>query len=185
MTLYFAYGSNMCRDQMGLRCPGAVALGTARLDHWRFAITRNGYATIKPSQGDRVHGVLWKVTTRHLHTLNAYECLDSGWYRRGSVAVRLTGGTRRALVYVGGSTGSASPLPGYQDGIIVPAAIRAGLPAAYIRELERFIVTGWRAPGPMETKQANARRTDQAMSWVAQKTNAFWVNAQRPLAATE
>jgi hypothetical protein len=181
MTLYFAYGSNMARDQMALRCPGAAVLGTARLDHWRFAITRNGYATIRRVSGGRVYGVLWRVTSRCLMTLNAYECLDAGWYRRATIAVKGERGTHRALVYLGGSTGTASPLPGYQDGIIVPAARDWGFPAPYLAELERFIVSAWRAPGPMETKQANVRRTEQAVAWVAQKTNAFWVNQQRPV----
>jgi hypothetical protein len=181
MTLYFAYGSNMCRYQMGLRCPGAVPLGTARLDQWRFAITRNGYATIKPAQGGRVYGVLWKVTSRHLFTLNAYECLDSGWYRRTSIPVKGPHGVRRALCFVGGSTGTAFPLPGYQDGIIVPAARSWDFPRPYLAELERFIVSAWKAPGPMETKQANARRSENAVAWVQQQTNAFWVNQQRPI----
>jgi hypothetical protein len=31
MTVYFAYGANMERDAMRRRCPGATALGIARL----------------------------------------------------------------------------------------------------------------------------------------------------------
>ncbi|MBT6103168.1 MAG: gamma-glutamylcyclotransferase, partial [Verrucomicrobia bacterium] len=30
-TIYFAYGSNMCPEQMARRCPGGQALGQAEL----------------------------------------------------------------------------------------------------------------------------------------------------------
>ena len=36
--LHFAYGSNMDRAAMLLRCPGARAIGPARLDAWRFIL---------------------------------------------------------------------------------------------------------------------------------------------------
>lgn len=43
---YFAYGSNMDRQQMRGRCPGAVLLGTARLPGYRFIINRAGVASV-------------------------------------------------------------------------------------------------------------------------------------------
>ena len=36
MRLYFAFGANMDVAGMSKRCPDAVALGPARLDHHRF-----------------------------------------------------------------------------------------------------------------------------------------------------
>jgi len=38
MKLHFAYGSNMSRSHMAVRCPQALALGTAVLAGWRFVV---------------------------------------------------------------------------------------------------------------------------------------------------
>lgn len=38
MPLYFAYGSNMDREAMRVRCPNSRALGRARLARHRFFI---------------------------------------------------------------------------------------------------------------------------------------------------
>ena len=36
--IYFAYGSNMCPQQMAVRCPGGRAFGQAELRDWQFLI---------------------------------------------------------------------------------------------------------------------------------------------------
>ena len=46
-TIYFAYGSNMCPEQMARRCPGGQALAPAELRDWRFLINTRTYATIE------------------------------------------------------------------------------------------------------------------------------------------
>src|SRR5262245_36796153 len=61
VTLHFAYGSNMSRRLMNARCAGAPALGTATLAGWRFIINPEGFGSIAPRQGGRVHGVLWRL----------------------------------------------------------------------------------------------------------------------------
>src|ERR1700690_4145417 len=100
MTLHFAYGSNMSRVQMGARCPGARALGTATLRHWRFVIGAEGHGSIAPRPGAVVHGVLWSGVPRELGTVNAYENIDSGLYIRPSLAVRLVASLLPAKVYI-------------------------------------------------------------------------------------
>src|SRR5262249_28329805 len=119
--LHFAYGSNMDRDAMGRRCPGAVAIGVAALDGWRFIVTRDGYASVVPARGETVHGVLWRLGPCHLATLNAYESLDSGLYRRRILAVSRGGGRVQALVYVARGRCPGRPRPGYQDLVIAAA----------------------------------------------------------------
>jgi gamma-glutamylcyclotransferase (GGCT)/AIG2-like uncharacterized protein YtfP len=146
MTLHFAYGSNMSRELMRRRCPAAQAIGPARLDGWRFLVTPDGYASIAPAPGSTVHGVLWRLTPRHLAALNAYESLDSGLYRRRLLAVRTAGRLVRALTYVGRRLGEGRPRPGYQDGIVLPAARAWGLPPHYVAELARWAPGGWSAP---------------------------------------
>lgn len=135
--LHFAYGSNMDRAAMLRRCPGARPIGPARLDAWRFLVTRDGYASIAPAPGEVVHGVLWRLGPRDLAALNAYESLDSGLYRRRMLAVRRDGRRLQALVYVARERGAGRPRPGYQD-VVVAAARAWSLPEDYISALARW-----------------------------------------------
>ena len=64
MTLYFAYGSNMSRAAMARRCPRRARIGPALLDGYRFFVGIDGWGSVKPSAGERVHGVLWRLTPR-------------------------------------------------------------------------------------------------------------------------
>jgi gamma-glutamylcyclotransferase (GGCT)/AIG2-like uncharacterized protein YtfP len=138
MTLHFAYGSNMSRALMQRRCPGARALGPARLDGWRFVVMRAGYASVAPAPGAAVHGVVWRLSPRDLAALNAYENLDRGLYVRRVLPVRI--GTRRrpALVYVAPGRARGRPQPGYQE-LVIAAAREWNLPAGYVATLARWM----------------------------------------------
>jgi gamma-glutamylcyclotransferase (GGCT)/AIG2-like uncharacterized protein YtfP len=138
MTLHFAYGSNMSRALMGRRCPGAHALGSARLDGWRFMIMREGYASVAPAPGAAVHGVVWRLSPRDLAALNAYESLDRGLYVRRVLPIVVGAGRRPALVYVAPGRAQGRPQPGYQE-LLVAAAREWGLPGDYIATLERWM----------------------------------------------
>jgi hypothetical protein len=138
MALHFAYGSNMSRELMRRHCPTAEAAGPARLDGWRFMITRDGYASVAPTPGATVYGVLWRLLPRDLAALNAYENLDSGAYRRRVLPVRHAGRIMPALLYVGRTLSAGLPRPGYQDRIVLPAARDWNLPSAYLAELARW-----------------------------------------------
>ena len=58
--LYFAYGMNTNPEEMAYRCPTAVVLGKAVLPGYRFEF--KSFATIVPSPGEQVEGVLWTIT---------------------------------------------------------------------------------------------------------------------------
>ena len=135
MTLHFAYGSNMSLALMRRRCPGAYALGPARLDGWRFVITCDGYASLVRDPGTRVHGVLWRLTPRDLAALDAYE---QPAYLRRIVPVRHGAARRPALVYLAPERGGGKARPGYQE-LVVAAARDWKLPAAYVAALARWI----------------------------------------------
>jgi gamma-glutamylcyclotransferase (GGCT)/AIG2-like uncharacterized protein YtfP len=135
MTLHFAFGSNMSRALMRRRCPGACALGSARLDGWRFVITRDGYASLVRDPGARVHGVLWRLTPRDLAALDAYE---QRAYLRRIVPVRHGAGRRPALVYLARERGGGKARPGYQE-LVVAAAREWQLPEHYVARLARWI----------------------------------------------
>jgi cation transport regulator ChaC len=137
MTLHFAYGSNMSRAAMRQRCPGARAVGPARLDGWRYLITRDGYASVRPAPGAAVHGVLWRLSPRDLAALNAYESLDSGLYVRRVLPVLVGARRQPALVYVAPPRRAGRARPGYQE-LVVAAAREWDLPADYVAALARW-----------------------------------------------
>ncbi|MFI5014665.1 MAG: gamma-glutamylcyclotransferase family protein [Hyphomicrobiales bacterium] len=143
MRLYFAFGANMEIEGMSRRCPGAPALGVARLDDYRFAIVHPGFATVIPAIGSVVHGVLWRLGSRELAVLDAYENIASGLYSRAEKPVRQGTRTLRALTYFVRHPRAGRARPGYLEDCVLPAARHWKLPAAYIRSLEAFIV----APG--------------------------------------
>ena len=138
MTLHFAYGSNMSRALMGRRCPGAHALGPARLDGWRFVIMREGYASIVPAPGGAVHGVVWRLSPRDLAALNAYESLHRGLYARRVLPITIGARRRAALTYVAPGRAPGRAQPGYQE-LLVAAAREWGLPPDYVATLSRWL----------------------------------------------
>jgi cation transport regulator ChaC len=150
MMLYFAYGSNMNRALMRRHCPGATELGTAALFGCRFVITTDGYASIVPRSGGRVHGVLWRLTVRDLAALNSYECIESGLYSKLTLPVRKAGRRVAATVYVARSRNAGRPKPGYLD-VILDAAREWSLPAPYVRSLQRWSRTRWRGARAAES----------------------------------
>jgi gamma-glutamylcyclotransferase (GGCT)/AIG2-like uncharacterized protein YtfP len=137
--LYFAYGSNMSPAVLQAHCPGARWAGRAVLHGWDYGIMREGYATVLPRRGSAVHGVLWRLGPGDLRRLDLYEEVSAGLYVRR--VVRVSRGPVRvtAITYIARRQGRGRPRAGYQDGIVIPAATRWKLPAAYIRGLRRFV----------------------------------------------
>lgn len=140
---YFAYGSNMPSAQMAERCPGAVALGAARLRGRRLAFNawserRGGLvADVPPAPGGGVWGVLWRVTEAHAAALDRYEGVARGQYRRASVRVeRPGGGETDAFAYVIRAPGVEGPTTAAYRALLVEGAREHGLPAAWVRLLE-------------------------------------------------
>lgn len=140
MRLYFAYGSNMSSAQMAMRCPGARALGPALLSDWRFHVNTRGSASILPYEGARVHGVLWRCTPAHFHSLDKYEGISWGNYRRRHISIVLESGKQAtAVVYAGTRTYDGRARVRYMATAVLPGAREFGLPIAYIDELNSWL----------------------------------------------
>jgi len=150
VTLHFAYGSNMSRALMSVRCPGAEALGTATLLGWRFVINPEGFGSIALRGGARVHGVLWRLSAGDVAAINAYESVDSGLYLRRRLMVRWGERGAAALVYIARRSGQGRPRPGY-IGLVTEAASDWDLPEHYIRSLARWAPSGWRGARARDT----------------------------------
>lgn len=149
MRYYFAYGSNMLPAQMAMRCPGAKALGAAQLSGWRFHANKRGSASVLPRKGHMVHGVVWRCTHAHFHSLDCYEGVSWGNYRRRLVRVQLASGREIfAGVYAGTRVHDGRARVGYMITAVLPGAEIFGLPDEYIAEL-----TSWLPQRPIGDKR--------------------------------
>jgi hypothetical protein len=128
----------MDRAVMRKHAPGAVALGIARLEGYRFIITTDGYASVAPHARFCVHGRLWRLTARDRVTLDRWENIAAGLYRREMLPVIAAGKRRRALVYVARARPRGVPRPGYME-IVMAAAREYGLPADYVTSLQHWL----------------------------------------------
>lgn len=134
MPLYFAYGSNMDRAAMAVRCPASTALGPARLARHRLIVTTDGYASVVRDPRRTVWGLLWDIVLADMPALDRYEDVAGGLYVKVSQPVIAKAGVRRALIYVARNRGLGQPRPGYLEGVVT-AARDAGLPDDYLREI--------------------------------------------------
>jgi gamma-glutamylcyclotransferase len=77
--LYFAYASNLNKQQMRERCPEAKPRFTAVLPNYRLIFTgwsrtwHGGTASIKPFRGEKVRGAIYEVTEAGMKQLEKYE----------------------------------------------------------------------------------------------------------------
>ena len=136
-ALHFAYGANMSRAVMHKYAPGARPLGPATLPGHRFVITADGYASVEPSAGSAVHGVLWRITARDRVTLDAWENVAAGLYRAETLGVRRKRCLVPALVYFAREGGEGRAKPGYLE-LVLAAAREWELPSSHIRSLQAF-----------------------------------------------
>lgn len=120
--LYFAYGSNLNKHQMTVRCPDAKAFSLFHMEDWKLVF--RGVADIVESQGDKVSGGLWVVSDRDEYALDRYEGYrpdGSGMYRKESILIepfKIKGETfTEIMFYVMNSEGIYPPSQGYLDSI--------------------------------------------------------------------
>ena len=108
--LYFAYGSNMDKIQMDVRCPGAVPLAISKKLNYRTILNTRGVATIIPEEGSISYGILWKVSDENVKTLDHYEGVKYGTYKKVNSTVMIDGYQYPSLVYIARDDQVGQPL---------------------------------------------------------------------------
>jgi gamma-glutamylcyclotransferase (GGCT)/AIG2-like uncharacterized protein YtfP len=136
-VLYFAYASNMHREQMTRWCPASRFLKPAALAGYRFvydgfSVTWDGaVANIVKSDAELVWGALYAITERDRLTLDAFEGYPRD-YDHKDVEVRdRDGRSHRAMTYFRTGRAAGRPHPGYER-IVIDGAKECGLPDEYI-----------------------------------------------------
>jgi AIG2-like family len=150
--LHFAYGANMDRAVMRKYAAAAEPLGVAALQHHRFVITADGYASVEPARASIVHGVLWRLAPRDRVTLDAWESVARGHYRAATLPVLRAGARRPALVYVARPRPIGRPRAGYME-LVITAARAWNLPVDYIAALQRWLPKEPRGAGHRNLKE--------------------------------
>ena len=138
---YFAYGSNLCVQQMARRCPDADDPRPATLADHDWLINERGVATVEPFTGSEVHGVVWQLSERDLATLDSAEGIPVR-YRRDRLTVHTEDGPSWAWVYIDHRVEPGPPRPGYLERIL-DGARHHGLPHRWIEFLERWDPACW------------------------------------------
>ena len=100
---YVAYGSNLSIEQMKVRTPDAVIVGTGMLEGWRLLFRQ--YATIKKCRGYSVPVLVWKISEQDERSLDRYEGFPK-FYRKKDLTLRVKSlagedlGEMTAMVYI-------------------------------------------------------------------------------------
>lgn len=137
--LYFAYGSNLWRQQMLSRCPEMRTIGAGRLAGWRWIITTRGYASIVSSEDTYVLGTVYDLSETDVQNLDRFEGVAQGNYRKEMIPVEATGVEVNCLVYIDRVTEEGKPKVEYITRI--NNGIRdAGLPEEYVTTCMRWTV---------------------------------------------
>jgi gamma-glutamylcyclotransferase (GGCT)/AIG2-like uncharacterized protein YtfP len=119
---------------MDWRCPDAIALGAARLNDWAWRIGGRGYATVSPSPGHHVWGAIWNVSDSDLASLDRYEGVAGGLYRRELTTVMAKNQPVDVHLYIENYDDHGMPRPDYLERIIAGARW-FDLPQAWIDDL--------------------------------------------------
>ena len=102
----------------------------------RFVLDSAGVASIVPQLGSHVSGVVWLVTKRDIKSLDRYEGVASGCYRKEFVSVTVNDHPCNALVYISNrDTTHAGCRSGYMDRIVA-AAKHHRFNWKYVQELQ-------------------------------------------------
>ncbi|WP_407666304.1 poly-gamma-glutamate hydrolase family protein [Mycobacterium pinniadriaticum] len=157
---YFAYGSNLCAQQMARRCPEAADPRPATLTDHDWLINERGVATVERFAGSTVHGVLWWLTDHDLATLDSAEGVPVR-YRRDWLTVHTSDGPAPAWVYIDHRTEPGPPRPGYLERII-DGALHHGLPTRWVDFLRRWDPMHW--PRPLASNGSGPQSLSQLLT---------------------
>lgn len=143
MKYYFAYGSNLWREQMRGRCPEHRIIGRGSAKGYRWIISTRGYANIVKSGGDEVHGVIYEISESDEGSLDRCEGVDCGAYRKETILVESEGQRWECLVYVDPVEQEGQPKEEYIERLNKGIS-DASLPSNYIDFSVRKFIPGSR-----------------------------------------
>lgn len=100
---YVAYGSNLHKEQMAWRCPGAKVICKGIIEDYALVYrgSKTGaYATIIPCKGEYVPVAIWEIDRLHEMSLDRYEGFPTFYYKKDIEVALNDGRTISAMVYI-------------------------------------------------------------------------------------
>ena len=113
---YLAYGSNLNVDQMSIRCPGAKRIGSLYLSGYKLVF--RGVADFEKDTNSKLALGLWEISKNHEKTLDRYEGVNSGLYKKILWLIEFKNVQYKALIYKMNSDSIGSPYESYKETII-------------------------------------------------------------------
>lgn len=132
MTLYLAYGSNLCPKQMNARCPDSTYLGIINLRGWELFFMGLGYASIRRNKSQSTFCAIYDLTPRCEKTLDVHENVKTGEYRKEYIQID----EKTYLIYIANNTENNLPYNDYKQRILSGMKSRQA-PETYIHWLEK------------------------------------------------
>ncbi len=103
MKYYIAYGSNLNKAQMAIRCPDAVPVCSALLENMTLVFKGNargcGVATVEPMIGSDVPIGVWRISNDDEKALDRYEGYPY-LYIKKTVRIHVDGREVKAMIYI-------------------------------------------------------------------------------------
>jgi len=116
--LYLAYGSNLNKRQMRMRCTTARPLGKLMLKNARLVFRGVADVEYSPNPEDKVPCGLWAINRGDERALDYYEGVDNGmYYKEERITIKYLGRPRNVLMYLMTTDGVFPPSQGYVDAI--------------------------------------------------------------------
>jgi gamma-glutamylcyclotransferase (GGCT)/AIG2-like uncharacterized protein YtfP len=140
VELYAAYGGNMDPALMAERCPHSPQQGTGWLEGWRLTFGgedigwEGPLATVVEDVAERVFVVLYEISHLDERSLDRWDGVTLGYFRKTRVRVETLDGDAAAWLYVLNAYEGGLPSERYL-GMLADAAEKAGAPAAYVDDL--------------------------------------------------
>ncbi|XP_053719612.1 gamma-glutamylcyclotransferase a [Synchiropus splendidus] len=157
--MYFAFGSNLLRERLHLANPSAVFLSTGRLKDYELNFGlwdehvdnawHGGVATILPSPGAEVWGVVWTLSDEHKATLDKQEGVNIGCYSPLEVQVETQAGPVLCRTYQMNNFHACLPSPQYKQ-VVCRGAEQNGLPAEYLEKLAAIPTNNYTGPSILD-----------------------------------
>jgi gamma-glutamylcyclotransferase (GGCT)/AIG2-like uncharacterized protein YtfP len=140
MALYAAYGSNLDPERMAVRAPHSPLRGTGWLQGWRLTFGGEDVSwegplgTVVEDAGHQVYVALYDLTDSDVESLDKWEGVDIGLFRKLKVRVQTLDGDVAAWIYVLDAYEGGLPSARYL-GMLADAAEAGGAPDDYVTEL--------------------------------------------------
>ncbi len=103
---YFAYGSNINKQQMLQRCPDSKPMFVATLPNYKLVFVgwsrqwRGGVASVRPFKGEKVLGAIYEISEGNLKQLDGCEGYPGGYNRHNVIVFDEDGNAIEAITYI-------------------------------------------------------------------------------------